>query len=222
MIAGLFKSEYDSRDFDAKNFLASGPTIPEEYDLSEHLSSVIDQGSDPYCSPITALTNLEWHSTLLSAKKVEFSKEFIYSRKTEAIGDDGMTPRDTLRILNKIGVPTTKEYREFRKDETKLLESASKNKISAYARIYDPDTLKKCIITYGPVYLGLPVYDFNSSEFWNGSSLVGYHAVPAVGWDTDSIIIKNSWGYNWGNGGYSNLKFPDLSKATEMWTIINL
>lgn len=222
MIAGLYKSKPDTRDYDARDFLASSPkSVPSKYSL-DRISSVIDQGNDPYCSPITACTNLEWYYTMQNEKSIDFSEQFIYSKKTEMLNAEGMTPRDTMKILHKVGVPTIKEYREYKKDESKLLESASKHKITAYARIYDVDTMKKCILTYGPIYLGLPVKDFNNPKFWNGSSLLGHHAVPAVGWDESSFIIKNSWGMNWGDNGYCYLDFSEVNKAVEIWTIINI
>lgn len=70
------------------------------------------------------------------------------------------------------------------------------------------------IYTWGPVSSGMKVYpDFYTFDpkteiyQWNGRGpQVGGHAVEIIGWGTennkDFWIIKNSWGTEWGDGGY--------------------
>jgi hypothetical protein len=60
------------------------------------------------------------------------------------------------------------------------------------------DNLKRLIVEYGPISGG--VYSMS-------------HAMVLVGWQTDTDespiwIFKNSWGKNWGDGGYMYLKTP--------------
>ena len=56
---------------------------------------------------------------------------------------------------------------------------------------------------------------------WNGSDNLGGHAVAVVGFDEDSIIIKNSWGVEYGNGGYYHMQNKDFNKVLECWTILS-
>lgn len=70
------------------------------------------------------------------------------------------------------------------------------------------------IFVWGPVSSGMKVYpDFytfdakNKIYKWNGQGeQVGGHAVEIVGWgienNTKYWLIKNSWGTEWGDGGY--------------------
>lgn len=70
------------------------------------------------------------------------------------------------------------------------------------------------IFVWGPVSSGMKVYpDFytfdakNEIYKWNGQGpQVGGHAVEIVGWGIENNIkywlIKNSWGAEWGDGGY--------------------
>jgi hypothetical protein len=69
------------------------------------------------------------------------------------------------------------------------------------------------IYKWGPVSTGIKTYpdfytfDSNKIYEWNGKGeSVGGHAVIIVGWGTEGEkkfwIIKNSWGTNWGDGGY--------------------
>lgn len=74
------------------------------------------------------------------------------------------------------------------------------------------------IYGWGPVSTGMIVYeDFytfdpkNEIYSWNGKGeAIGGHAVEIVGWgiekDVKYWIIKNSWGKEWGRGGYFYMK----------------
>ena len=73
---------------------------------------------------------------------------------------------------------------------------------------------------WGPVATGFQVYsDFYTYNartdiyVWNGKSIqVGGHAVEIVGWGIRSSdkmkywIVRNSWGPNWGDGGYFKIR----------------
>jgi len=42
-----------------------------------------------------------------------------------------------------------------------------------------------------------------------------------IGWYKDRFIVKNSWGEQWADLGYTYLPFSDLNKIFEAWTIID-
>ena len=70
----------------------------------------------------------------------------------------------------------------------------------------------------------------------SGEKMVGGHAIVAVGYDdkktvkslgcdntsTGAILIRNSWGTTWGDGGYGWLPYDYVLKglATDWWTLI--
>ena len=78
------------------------------------------------------------------------------------------------------------------------------------------DVLKKAIMRYGPVFVGVlvdgpfqgytsGVYNANYVGEWN-------HAVVLVGWDDNlgeegAWILRNSWGTEWGMGGYMYIAY---------------
>lgn len=71
----------------------------------------------------------------------------------------------------------------------------------------------------------------------SGDKVVGGHAVMAVGYDdnkvikntasatstTGALLIRNSWGTGWGNGGYGWLPYAYVQSglATDWWTLIS-
>jgi len=54
--------------------------------------------------------------------------------------------------------------------------------------------------------------------------VLGGHAALAVGYDDASqrLIVRNSWGGNWGNGGHFTIPYAyvtDCNLADDLWTI---
>jgi C1A family cysteine protease len=167
--------------------------IPKEY---EHkiLSKVFDQGSNGSC---VSCTITEMYNFICSSegRNLDIDFEYIFNkRKDKSI--NGMTPREGFEILK------------------------SENRILSYAKINDIMTLKKSIISNGPCLIALQVRSEND-DFWNGSENLGGHAVAVVGFNRDELLIKNSWGYQYGNGGYMYAPNEIFSKLYECWTIIN-
>lgn len=61
----------------------------------------------------------------------------------------------------------------------------------------------------GDIYENTPTFNLNGYTFQN--NFEGSHAVEIVGWGENTSgtkywICKNSWGTNWGNGGYFKIK----------------
>lgn len=73
---------------------------------------------------------------------------------------------------------------------------------------YTVEQLQQDLVTYGPITVGVSANNFafmnvGSTGMISCSSSGSIdHAVLLVGYTTTHWIIKNSWGTNWGNGGY--------------------
>jgi len=165
-------------------------------------------------------------------------------------GDSGGYLRTAMKAVAAFGVPPEEywPYDESRFDEepTPFLYSFAKEyQALDYARIDLPqvkpedvlENLKRTIASGLAVAFGFSVY----SSLTNGPDipdpkkrdrLKGGHAVMAVGYDDDhclpdgtkcpSLIIRNSWGANWGVGGYGFLPYSYIERgiAKDFWTVL--
>lgn len=168
-------------------------TIPDSYDLSKQTRPVIDQGNEGICVSVS-LGDMLTFKAKQKNQNITIHKDFFYKkRKDQKI--DGMTPREAIEMA-------TKDF------DTKV-----------YAKIQDITTLKKSIIANGPCMLCLPVKSFDNT-FWKGSGNYGGHAIVAIGWTKTGILIKNSWGWDYGNQGIFELPNEDFRCLYEAWTVI--
>ena len=213
-IYGYVTSSEDPRDSYADNIVAQY-SLPEEYDLMRYMPPVLNQGSKPMCSACAACCNLEWKA-LMKGEDVDLSEDWVFDQREDK-NVPGMSPRETFQIIKKNGVPSVTAYKS--KNPETIHESAKWHRIRGYARIGTINTLKNCIIAYGPVYIALPVRSEND-YFWRGGENLGGHAVPVVGWNRDGLIIRNSWGSTWASGGYVTLPYDDVKYILEAWTML--
>ena len=63
--------------------------------------------------------------------------------------------------------------------------------------------------------IAFPVYNYGT-EFWYqkvGETMKGGHAVTVVGYNEIGFIIRNSWGTDWGNAGYTALPYAHIGET---------
>jgi C1A family cysteine protease len=221
----LKRSPVDTRDILVKSVYPQEIILPDTLDLRGNLPPVRDQGTQGSCSAQTVAEMKEWEEKTDIGFKGYMSPQFVYNLREE-YGEEGMTPRDTLKIVNKIGIvkETSYPYGKIENlDEATLpakLADESKNyRILSYARIDTVDSLKKALYINGPCYIAFPVYNPNKLDFWNpdykGQEMLGGHAVSVVGWTKDSFIIRNHWSAEWGDHGYTYFKFAEWGTQWE-------
>lgn len=181
--------------------------IPETYSFENFLSPVTDQGSTNMCVTHAVACFLNWVTDMklkTSRKDNKIAIADIYAIRSDKKHDNGMTIKEALHYLKSHGV----------KSASGLL------KIHDYAIIGSAQILKQAIVANGPAIVALPVYNSTRDDFWNGTELEGGHCVAIVGYTKEGFVIRNSWGYSYGNKGYSVLPYSEFSKIKECWTII--
>jgi len=172
-----------------------------------------------------------------------FSHLFIYYNERVVEGainqDGGGQIRDGVKTLVDLGgcSETIWPYNEsmvFTKPADCAYQEALQHKISLYMRLDTLSDIKHCLADGFPVCFGFTVYSSFEGPTVASTGIVtmptmfedcvGGHAVLAVGYDDSKqmVIVRNSWGPNWGLQGYFELPYayisnPDL--ASDFWTI---
>lgn len=171
-----------------------------EADLTEYkrdpITQVIDQGNQGSCVS-QAIWELYNFYTKFNARVDEFVNRpaYLYDKRSDK-SLDGMMPREAFEILK------------------------AENKIQSYARITNLLSLKKAILVNGGALIAM-IARSDSNNFWEGTNILGGHAVAAIGFDNHYIYFKNSWGYDWGSNGLWKLPVEQFNIITEAWTILS-
>jgi len=222
----LQKSPVDPRDFMLETIYPESVTLPEVWDYRNYMRAIRDQGNEGTCSAQTAAAFKEWQEFSDVGFKEHMSPWFVYQLRSNQ-GQAGMTPRDTMEILYKIGIVPEADYTYLtNKPITEELKTkAGKAKIQGYAQVNTLDSLKKALFGNGPCYIAFPVYNANRMDFWKpdytGQQMQGGHAVCVAGYLKDKFIIRNSWSSQWGDGGYTYYPFSEFGMHWEIWTAID-
>ena len=181
--------------------------LPDKYTYRPYLPQVLDQGEQSICVPCTVSAYLNWRENLKDGetKDNKISLSDIYKVRTNK--GEGMTYKDAFKFLRHTGVKS----------------KAGVLKINAYGMIKNIENLRYALVMNGPCCGALPVYNMDS-DFWSkkqGDKLMGYHAISIVGYDEEGFFIRNSWGSDFADRGYTHIKNNDMDKMLEMWTIID-
>lgn len=188
---GFIQSQYDERDF--KDLGVDNIKLPDYYEVPFNYR-VIDQGNQGSCVSCS-ITEAYFFYRKSIGLDIDIPYDYCYNkRKDKSV--EGMTVKEAFDILS------------------------SEGRLDVYSRVSSLDSLKRSILANGPAIIATIVRS-DSTEFWNGSQNLGGHAVAVVGFDENSIIIKNSWGVSYGNGGFSRMRNEDFSKVLECWTILS-
>lgn len=204
---GFIASKIDGTElvFKEKNM-----KMPSSYNYKKFLPDVLNQGNRPICVPCSISSYINWSKNLDTGENKTDNnvdlKSIYKSRTTE--GDNGMTFKDAFKFLRHEGVKT--DNGNF--------------KINRYAKIGSIITLRQALILNGPCVGGLPVYNSNKCNFWHqlhGETFQGGHAVSIIGYNDEGFIIRNSWGKNFCESGYTIIPYDEFSSFYEIWTIFD-
>lgn len=176
---------------------------------------------------------------------LDLSRLFVYYNERLIEGtikqDSGAMIRDGIKSLVKYGcckeILWPYNINKFKnKPNVKSYKDAANRKISSYYRLDNANLndLLSCLSSGYPFVFGFTVYDSFMSDSVAKTGIVnlpnktekvqGGHAVLCVGFDSISkrFLVRNSWGGNWGLGGYFTIPFEyltNLNLADDFWTI---
>lgn len=235
----------DHRDRIFSVYQLSTGALPSSVDLRSACPPIIDQGNLGSCTAC-AIGSAHFFSQKKQLSTSPFlpSRLFIYYNERALEGsipiDAGASLRDGMKTVNKKGAcpeivwpydikkfavkPSHAAYVEARKHQTVI-----------YQRVIQTlGQMKACLASGYPFVFGFSVFEsFEAPAIESngivqmpsqGESMLGGHAVMAVGYD-DAIrrfIIMNSWGKRWGMRGYFTMPYEylqDNGLADDFWTI---
>ena len=195
--------------------------MPKEYSYIDYMSPVLDQGSTSTCVPHAISAVYDYYNAMngicdpASGKFISkhIAIQQIYNAKTNK--GDGMSYKEALEFCKNKGVLTENEYR-------KKTPGALPTKIMNYGKIVKMDAIKKSLLINGPVLIATYVRNMNNANFWEGNDFYGGHATCLVGYSDieKAFLLRNSWGKNFGIGGYTWFPYDDYDQILEAWAII--
>jgi len=158
-------------------------------------------------------------------KQYDLSESWIYwnSKKIDPWpNEEGTSIRFAMKVLHKLGVPCESAWPysdiDYGKPESWSPLIARWARIDSYWRLGSLEELKIALLN-GPVVIGIPCFDtiFYADETGfvgyprNPDEIYGGHAICVVGYNHrkygGTFRFKNSWGRNWGDGGYGYLPY---------------
>jgi C1A family cysteine protease len=203
--------------------------IPSSKDLRENWWVINNQGSTGACVGFaTAYGVLRWHYVKDGKiKKNEMpSARFVWmaNKETDQITSFPTTFIETAGTQTKLALRVVQRYGCVKEDilpmsgELSMLSraafytQATKLRISSYHNLgRDLDKWKKWLASQGPILTRLNVdRTWDRASFTQGhlkeyqpNTVRGGHAVCLVGYTKDYFIVRNSWGTDWGDGGFA-------------------
>lgn len=234
----------DARDERDVPFHATHTTaLPHVVDLRFYMPPIADQGEEGSCTAFAWAGAFDYQRAQENAHMVDPSCQFLYYHERIIEGSDvaddcGAQIRSGAKVLAKFGVLQSREWPYVPANFNRLpsveqYEKARALRITSYQRVRaDVEPLMQAVALRRPVVIGMEVFQSFESEYVQRTGLLampvpkernlGGHAVVIVGYQqaSRSFIVRNSWGRDWGMGGYFLMPFAYITQhVSDCWTI---
>ncbi|GHE98942.1 hypothetical protein GCM10017786_34990 [Amycolatopsis deserti] len=209
---------------------APGSTLPTKFDLRDvcgrsYVTPVKDQGESGSCSAfgtVAALEGTAAYTRRNTGMRLDLSEAhlfFGFAPGHRKPGDTGSWPDDLMGDCASHGV-TFEDYWPYSDEGTGALHPNWVNRVARAEGVVDltqdPAAIKHHIYGYGPVTACMVIYD----DFFHYTGGIyratttesnGGHCVALIGWDDEQNcwIAKNSWGTDWGEGGFFRIAYGE-------------
>lgn len=240
----MIQSPLDSRDYPYQILPRS--QILNAHDLRIDDSVIEDQGNMQSCTAhaTTAACEIFMARNLDFGN---LSRQLVYYMARDAVGESnrqGANLREALSVLKNRGTcyeqdwPYTPQNEYTRPGDDVFAKIVGK--ISRYERLLGSgsallESIKSAITEGFPVVIAMQVYpkfmrlrgtlfEQNMQTPYRGSfdlfaGVPLNHAMCVVGFASNRLILKNSWGPSWGDGGYGMIQPEAVGDIFEAWCV---
>lgn len=225
----------DTLDFRDRMFVPTLVEVPTRMPLGDYHGfevPVLDQGKEGACTGFGLATVVNY---LLRRRKVESdtvcaSPWMLYElarRYDEWPGEDydGSSARGAMKGWHKHGVCASTLCEKSGALSEEAIKDAPKRSLGAYFRVNHKDLvcMHTAIAEVGILYATAAVHGGWDQVGADGvikrsDRIMGGHAFAIVGYDESGFWIQNSWGTDWGKGGFAHIGYDDwLANGTDVW-----
>ncbi|MFA9957433.1 C1 family peptidase [Xanthomonas euvesicatoria] len=209
--------------------------LPARVDLTAWAITPGDQGQVDACvSWATAHTLTGWYANANRQAQTRFAPMYLYSQVNGGV-DEGSTLEAPLQIALAQGIDTEQHYSWGNYDWKHQPTAADRANAARnptpyrhYTVLYSGrgnggsaliQQIKLALVSSTPVAIGFYVRQGfedltaqNQVDYDTTTPILGGHAVIALGYDSEGLIVENSWGTAWGNKGFGKLSWSVVAK----------
>jgi len=215
---GCVEDPVDANDLMLASYIIP-KKLPKAVNWFDATIPVLNQGQDPSCVGYSAVAMKKEHEKIETNKILNFSGMDLYNRckKVDEIPEQqGTFIRVAMKLLQNEGVkdPENSVY-----------------KVGAYTKVNSLEELKFAIVANGFALIGVDIFEnFYKPEngvidYLENQRCDGGHAILVGAFDDSlkRVAFKNSWGVEWGLGGFAYLTYEYINQAMKSaWTTVDL
>lgn len=214
--------------------------LPDNVSYEYLFPEIENQGDSPCCVAfaVTALAEAMLHKR--TGQHLALSKRALYSLakhkyEPDDLNEDGLADDSALAVLRDIGHAFEADYPFGTPSRADLIRPVPENVIhrahdlKAFLRV-EPhaELMMQALHEHGPLVVGMNWYhaweDLKSNGIMTaqpGTQQDGGHCVLLVGYSKKkgAFRLRNSWGSDWGDGGYSWLPFSMADHIDDAYTV---
>jgi C1A family cysteine protease len=201
-------------------------TLPASHSLKRFALTPGDQGQVGSC--VTWATGYSAYGILMNEQGIggaPMAPMYVYSQIAHGV-DQGTYAGAALAIEQGQGIDTRSDYWQGDFDFTTQPDRHEKRTAAHYKISGSTDltgstdrvtAIKSAIASGSPVVIGLRVkdsiYSLNATDdiYPNTGNVIGGHEVTIVGYSKDYVTVQNSWGKNWGRGGFFRIRWSVIT-----------
>ena len=230
----------DVLDFRDRMYRPALIEVPTRIDLKSYKKvkvPILDQGAEGACTGfgLATVANYLLRRRVVVPDETPTSPRMFYEmarRFDEWRGEDyeGSSARGAMKGWHKYGVCSEEEWPyELGVDAARLTESrmqdAQRRPLGSYYRVNHKDivAIHSAIAEVGVLYATADVHAGWDDVKVDGKirlsrDVHGAHAFAIVAYDENGLWIQNSWGDDWGAGGFAQVSYDDwLLHGADVW-----